>query len=107
MNLQKIRELLEAYNPRDCRVNVTDVSYSKDAGFTLGTIGAPAFGIPLVDLTAKVLRQWGVRSFYCIDVIISAGPGSELMGEILIPEKDWNGKAVVLGNGGPAIALSL
>ena len=41
----------------------------------------------------------------CIDLTLSAGPGSEFQCELLLPERDWNGKAVFVGNGGQAGTL--
>lgn len=105
MNPREIEERLRAYHPRDCRVTVERVAYSGDSGFEMGLFGMPAAGIPFAKIDAKSLRRWKIRLFLCIDLTLSAGPGSEFQCELLLPERDWNGKAVFVGNGGQAGTL--
>lgn len=104
MTLAEVREKLKDYKAPDFSATITRIDYSGDDDFVLGDISFGMGDAP-VPVTSKVLKELGVRTFFRVDVTLSAGPGSNVHGEILFPEKDWNEKVVYTANGGPGQTL--
>ena len=101
MKLEQIKEVLKGYRAPGFSAEITRIAYSGAEDFVFAELP----GATPLKITAAVLQQWEIRPFFCIDVTFSGGPGSKMNGQILIPEADWNGKIVSVGNGGPAMTL--
>ena len=98
MTVTELKEKLKNYKSDVCHATITEIDFSGDPEFRLE--GASLDGRS--SLSGVQLQALGIQPFFRVCVSFSGGPGSSIMGNILLPEKDWNGNIFFAGNGGPA-----
>lgn len=95
LSVTAIREKLKDLKKiGDYKITIANVDYSGDQDFVL------ELGMGLPSIPGVYVNAMGVRKFYRITIVMSAGPGSEVNAEIWIPENDWNEKMLYIGTGG-------